>query len=107
MVRRGMARPRKQAQVELVFPKRGGARKNAGRPPKGSRSSEPHKRRESHKRSNPVHVTMRAVEGLGSLRKRDTYESIREATLTALRRDGFRIAYLSIQSNHIHMIVEA
>ena len=50
---------------------------------------------------------MRAVSGLGSLRKRDMYLAIREATVTVALRDGFRIVYLSIQANHIHMIVEA
>ncbi len=50
---------------------------------------------------------MSVVPGLGSLRKRDTYLAIREATLTAARREDFHIVYLSIQSTHLHLIVEA
>jgi REP element-mobilizing transposase RayT len=35
------------------------------------------------------------------------YLAVREATVTALQRDGFRICYLSVQRNHLHLIVEA
>jgi putative transposase len=108
-----MSRARKtHEQIELPMrdphkPRRGGKRKGAGRPPKGPRSSERHKRRAPHDPRHPVHVTMRLVAGLISLRKRDTYLAIREATIAVLQREGFRICYLSIQRNHLHLIVEA
>jgi len=86
---------------------RGGRRPGAGRPPKGTRSSEPHKRRAGHDRRHPVHVTLRVVDGLGSLRKRDVYAAVREATIVVLPREDFRIVHLSIQRHHIHLIVEA
>jgi hypothetical protein len=35
------------------------------------------------------------------------YRAIREATLTTARREDFRIVHLSIQHNHVHLIVEA
>ncbi len=86
---------------------RGGKRKGAGRPPKGPRSSEPHKRRPSHDRRHPVHITSRVVPGLGSLRKRDMYLAIREATIAVIPHEGFRIVHFSVQSNHIHLVAEA
>jgi REP element-mobilizing transposase RayT len=41
------------------------------------------------------------------LRRRDAYHAIREATLTTARRDSIRIVHLSIQRNHVHLLVEA
>jgi REP element-mobilizing transposase RayT len=35
------------------------------------------------------------------------YQAVREATLTTARREDFRIVHLSIQHNHLHMLVEA
>jgi len=108
-----MARLRKRhLQQSLLFRDpnvdgRGGKRKGAGRPPKGLRSSEPHKKRPPHDRRHPVHVTLRVVSGLGSLRKRDTYLAIREATLAVISHEGFRIVHFSVQSNHIHLLAEA
>ena len=46
--------------------RRGGARKGAGRPPRGKRASEPHKKREVFKPSQPVHVVIRAVDAVGA-----------------------------------------
>ncbi|MBA2543281.1 MAG: transposase, partial [Deltaproteobacteria bacterium] len=108
-----MPRTRKRhLQQSFVFREpgidgRGGKRKGAGRPPKGPRSSEPHKRRPPHDPRHPVHVTLRVVPGLGSLRKRDKYLAIREATIAVIPHDGFRIVHFSVQSNHIHLVAEA
>jgi len=55
----------------------------------------------------PVHVTLRVITAVGNLRRRLTYKAIREATLTTARRENFRIVQLSIQRNHVHLIVEA
>jgi hypothetical protein len=56
----GMARVRKKrGQQDLPFSRRGGKRPGAGRPKKGKRASEPHKRRLAVKPSEPVHVTLR------------------------------------------------
>jgi len=35
------------------------------------------------------------------------YKAIREATLTAAKRESFRIVHLSIQRTHVHLLVEA
>jgi REP element-mobilizing transposase RayT len=52
-------------------------------------------------------VTIRVAGDIGSLRKRDMYMAIRDATITTARREDFRIIHFSIQSNHIHLVVEA
>jgi REP-associated tyrosine transposase len=91
----------------MVLPTRGGRRKGAGRPPRGPRSSERHKERPRHDHRHPVHVTIRVVADVSSLRRRDLYAQLREATIVTARREDFRIVHMSIQSNHLHLIVEA
>ena len=41
------------------------------------------------------------------MRCRDIYLAVREATIVTARREDFRIAHMSIQCNHIHLLVEA
>ncbi len=103
-----MARPRKKhIQQALAFRQHGGKRKGAGRPRKGKRSSEPHKVRVEIDARHPLHITTRVVVGLGSLRKKDLYLAIRDATVAVFERSGFRLVHASIQSNHLHLLVEA
>jgi REP element-mobilizing transposase RayT len=91
----------------VLFRKRGGKRRGAGRPPKDRRAGSPHKARPLLHARYPVHVTLRAIAAVGNLRRRCVYQAIREATLTTARREDFRICHLSIQHNHVHLIVEA
>jgi REP-associated tyrosine transposase len=91
----------------VLFRTRGGKRSGAGRPPKGPRAGSPHGERPFLHPRYPVHVTLRAIGEVGNLRRRCVYKAIREATLTAARREDFRICHLSIQRNHIHLLVEA
>jgi REP element-mobilizing transposase RayT len=101
-------RSRNEAQGQLtLFAKRGGKRRGAGRPPKARRAGSPHKQRPFLHARHPVHVTLRAIAAVGNLRRRCVYQAVREATLTTARREDFRIVHLSIQHNHVHMIVEA
>jgi REP element-mobilizing transposase RayT len=90
-----------------LFKKRGGKRRGAGRPPKGKRAGSPHKERPFLHARYPVHVVLRVASAVGKLRRRCVYQAIREATLTTARRDDFRIVHLSIQHNHVHLLVEA
>jgi REP element-mobilizing transposase RayT len=53
-----------------------------------------------------VHVTLRVASAVGMLRRRRVYHAVRRA-LAATGRDDFRVVHLSIQRNHIHLIVEA
>src|SRR5690349_13346284 len=101
-------RSRDTAEGQLaLFAKRGGKRRGAGRPPKGARAGSPHKERPLLHSRYPVHVTLRAISAVGNLRRRCVYQAIRWATLTTARRENFRICHLSIQHNHLHLIVEA
>jgi REP element-mobilizing transposase RayT len=100
-------RRKRHTQLKLELKTHGGARTGAGRPPKGPRSSERHKTRPSFKTSEPLHVVVRTEREVGRLRKRHMYKAVREATLCVAKYDDFRIVHLSIQSNHLHLLVEA
>jgi REP element-mobilizing transposase RayT len=109
------------AQLSFALPKpkrkptHGGRRLGAGRPPRGPRSSERHKKRATIKRTWPVHVVARALPSVGRLRTKANFAAIRESLTgmmisddaqedTALR---FRVIHVSIQGSHLHFIVEA
>ncbi len=110
-----MARPRKRhVQQELLDPtgtkpksNRGGKRRGAGRPPKGERAGSPHKKRPAFKASQPLHVVMRVEPVMGQLRRRSMFRALRQATFAVATRDDFRIVHVSIQQNHVHLLVEA
>src|ERR1043165_10251590 len=92
--RRGQRKQRSQhcAPEQLpLFKPRGGRRRGAGRKPKGPRAGAAHKTRPELKARHPVHVVLRVVGAVGSLRRRATYKAVREATLTTARREDFRI----------------
>ncbi|MEZ4445780.1 MAG: transposase [Polyangiaceae bacterium] len=65
----------------------------------------PHLTRPRVTKATPVHVTLRCVGGLPSLRRRPTQRVI-EAVFADENRKGFRLAHYSIQSNHLHLIAE-
>jgi REP element-mobilizing transposase RayT len=103
-----MRKPKKQhRQMEMALPTHGGRREGAGRPARGPRSSERHKARPEHNPRHPVHVTVRVAADVSSLRRADMYSQLREATIVTAKREDFRIVHMSIQSNHLHLIVEA
>ena len=94
-------------QVEMVFRTHGGKRPGAGRKPKGRRPGARHEARPEHDPRHPVHVTIRVVGSVEGLRRKDIYLALREATLVTARREDFRIVHMSIQRDHVHLIVEA
>src|SRR5258708_16684512 len=98
----------KRSQMELALkPKgRGGKRANAGRKRLGPKRM-PHRARPVHKKDHPVHVTLRVVHGVPSLRRKVPYRLIKHAMAMGKARDGFRLVHYSVQSNHVHLIVEA
>jgi REP element-mobilizing transposase RayT len=108
-----VAKPRKNhEQLELRVVGRRRRRRvrrgvRLGRPPKGPRSSERHGVRPEHDPRNPVLVTCRIARDLRTLRTGRMYRAIRCATRIAARRADFRIVHLSIQKDHLHLIVEA
>jgi REP element-mobilizing transposase RayT len=94
-------------QRELDFPQHGGARRGAGRKPKGVVAGPSHAARSSTPARHPLLVTQRLCAGLRSLRQRAEFEVVRGAIAEASERDGFRIVHFSVQTNHLHYICEA
>ena len=82
----------------------GGARKGAGRKPRG-RPSMPHVTRPRIDPRYPVQVTIRATPGLPSLRSPRLFGALRRA-IAAASVDRFRVIHFSIQQDHGHFIVE-
>ena len=89
-------------------------RNKPGRKPKGARAGSPHKTRPRLEARYPVHVVLRVVDAVGNLRKRHMYRAFRSATIAVAKRElhdrengAFRIVHISIQHNHVHLIVEA
>jgi len=93
-------------QLAFRFRIWGGARKGAGRPPKGEAAGVSHLRRPALCRRHPAHVTLRVVAGLPSLRG-VLFGKVRDALAEGQERFGFRLVHFSVQSNHVHLIVEA
>ncbi len=82
----------------------GGWRPNAGRP--RTRDGVSHDRREPVAPIHPQHITQRIVAGVQSLRKHVLVAVIREAIARA-HGPEFRITHFVVESNHLHMIIEA
>jgi REP element-mobilizing transposase RayT len=88
-------------------------RKKPG-PKRDKRSGSPHRVRPELSGRDPIHVVLRVAQAVGSLRKRWMYAALREATIAVALRElafedtgAFRIVHISIQRDHIHLIVEA
>jgi len=99
------SKSRRHVQQELF--RRGGKRRGAGRKPSGARARARHDARPQFKPYHPLHVVMRVVPAVGSLRRRTMYKALRDASITAALRERFRIVHISLQRNHVHMLVEA
>jgi REP element-mobilizing transposase RayT len=54
-----------------------------------------------------VHVTLRLRSGLPSLRRKKSFRAIHRAFVGGCVRRGFRLVHYSVQTNHLHLIVEA
>jgi REP element-mobilizing transposase RayT len=93
-------------QLTLRFRTHGGARSGAGRPRRPG-AGVPHLRRSRVRRGRPVHVTLRVRRGLPTLRQKRAYHAIYSAFVGGCRRFGFRLVHYSVQSNHLHLLVEA
>jgi REP element-mobilizing transposase RayT len=102
----GTKRARKRHVQQNLF-RRGGRRRGAGRKPTGSRAGERHEARPDFKRHHALHVVMRVAPAVGSLRRRTMYKAMRDATITAALREWVRIVHISLQRDHVHLIVEA
>src|SRR5882672_9922050 len=99
-------RRRGNVQLELPAPVRwGGARTGAGRKLVAARPTPPHRPRAPHVARWPVHVTLRARHGIPSLRSTRIFSNLR-ASLAASHKDAFRVVHFSVQTDHVHLVVE-
>ena len=99
--------PRRPRQLELPAPRTwGGCRSGAGRKPARGRAGPSHSVRPAHDLRHPVHVTLRARQGTSSLRSDAIFPELRRA-LAASGGRSFRLLHFSVQTDHIHLIVEA
>jgi REP element-mobilizing transposase RayT len=114
-------RQRRAVQLEMQAivdapakkPTWGGARAGAGRKPMpGGPRHVGHRPRAKHAKSRPVHITLRARKGLPSFR----HQLVHQMMLRVLARQwkprrkytgDFQVVHFSIQSNHLHVMVEA
>jgi REP element-mobilizing transposase RayT len=77
-------------------------------PKRNPRRRDPdHVARPEHMARYPVHVVLRVRREVRSLRTRHAYRAVRGAIGLCAKRSDYRIVHVSIQSNHIHLLVEA
>lgn len=99
-------RPRQPAQLELPLRTWGGKRAGAGRKATSGRAGVPHRARPTHNEHHPVHVTIRVQRRLPSLRRQAVFAELRRDFARASH-SSFRVVHFSVQSTHIHLLVEA
>jgi REP element-mobilizing transposase RayT len=111
-------RSTQQLLLDLHPPKRrthGGARAGAGRPRKkeSERGFIAHRARASHRKDDPVHVTLRVKRRVPSLRRQAMAAVVKNALVEQRKRFAekqakhFQVVHFSIQDDHLHLIVEA
>ena len=93
-------------QGEFAFPLGwGGARKGAGRR-KSKDSGVAHLKRDEFDESSPVHVTMKLLPDLPSLRIEENFLTVLKM-LEGAQKESFRIVHFTVQGDHLHLLVEA
>src|SRR4051794_2190024 len=95
----------KARQIEMKFRTWGGKRKGAGAKRRGPKTVA-HRVRERIPARLPVHVTLRMDRDVASLRTKRTFSIVARAFWRAQGKFGMRLVHFSVQSNHVHMIVE-
>ena len=83
----------------------GGWRPRAGRPRGKATCS--HATRPAFAASAPIHVTLRIVGGLPSLRRERIVRAVRAVIAAGGHRDDFRVVHFNVLGNHLHLIIEA
>jgi REP element-mobilizing transposase RayT len=92
--------------MSLLPAGRGGWRPGAGRKARpGARVL--HRTREKIPGHHPVHVTVRIRRGIPSLRQGRFVRAFKHSLSACCVRGGFRVVHYSIQSNHLHFLIEA
>jgi REP element-mobilizing transposase RayT len=99
-------RPR-QLPLSLPAPPRwGGRREGAGRKP-GLLRRDPHVIRPPLASRHPCHITLRVRRDVPSLRSVRLVREFERSLREGCDRGRFRIVHYSLQTNHVHLIVEA
>jgi len=97
----------RQLSLDLrALPRWGGRRAGAGRKP-GPIRRDPHRRRPPLARCYPCHVTLRVRHDVPSLRTMRLVRELEASFRRACERGRFRLVEYSIQTNHVHLLVEA
>src|SRR5262245_34496270 len=98
---------RRPKQTSFVWKSHGGVRGRSGRKPRRENVGLlPHVARPQFDRNLPVHVTMRAVRGVPSMRAQTVQNTVL-AELARATDKGFRLLHYSVQDDHLHAIAEA
>src|ERR1035437_9703574 len=82
----------------------GGKRRGAGRPNRTSQVS--HGKRPKVDFKKPLHITMKLKKNSPNLRTKTTLNDF-SASLLEAKKFGLNVLHFSIQTDHVHMIVEA
>ena len=99
-----------QLNLDLTPRSWGGKRNGAGRPKSKSKTPKhdtPHRSRKPHVGRFPLHVVLRTVRDVPRLRRDEIHEAVGKTLAKIAERVDFRIVHLSLQHNHVHLIVEA
>jgi REP element-mobilizing transposase RayT len=103
-----MPRPWRQRPLDLrARTRRGKLARRRGRPRKRGKHDPDHVTRPEVIARHPVHVVLRVTRDIGTLRTRHAYRAIRGAIATCAARTAYRVIHASLQSNHLHLLVEA
>ena len=102
-----MPNAKSEEVVENRGSRRGGKRPGAGRKKTGVRRGGAHRRRPELSPNHPVHVTMKIDRRRPELRNHRIYRVVRRVLFAMIAHDGFRVVHISIQNNHLHLIIEA
>jgi len=95
-------------QLDFALPApRTKRRKKPGRKRTGRCSDSPHRTRPAHAKQHPVHVVLRTLPDVPRLRRGHVLRAARQALRKVLERTTFRVVHVSLQHNHVHVLVEA
>ena len=83
----------------------GGWRPGAGRP--RGRTKVPHRQRHRFAARFPLHITLRVVADVPSLRRRGALRIVQRAIEAGGHRFNFRVVHFVVVGNHLHLLVEA
>src|SRR6202158_5910812 len=102
----------KMKPVQLPLARRhawGGKRLGAGRKRKDGTTERgvPHLRRPPLASRHPVGVTLKVRPDVANLRAPASVSALRRSLESIRARSGFRVVHFSIQTNHVHLMVEA